>query len=142
MFFGDFYPRMDEKGRLALPAKFRDKLSDGMVITKGQDRCLFVYPRSEFETIAARLNKAPSTNATVRNYARALFGSADDQSADKQGRIVIKSALREYAGLTRECAVVGVNDKVEIWDAEAWRRFSNEQEQGFVDFSEDIVLPE
>lgn len=142
MFFGDFYPRMDDKGRLALPAKFRDKLSDGMVITKGQDRCLFVYPRSEFERISARLNKAPSTNAVVRNYARSMFGTADDQSADKQGRIVIKPVLREFAGLTRECAVVGVNDKVEIWDAEAWRRFSEEQEQGFVDLSEDFILPE
>ncbi|GAB3302338.1 division/cell wall cluster transcriptional repressor MraZ [Epidermidibacterium keratini] len=142
MFFGDFYPRMDDKGRLALPAKFRDKLRDGMVIAKGQDRCLYVYPRAEFERIAAQLGKAQSTNSKVRNYARTLFGGADDQSADKQGRIVIKAALREYAGLSRDCAVIGVNDKVEIWDAEAWRRFASEQEQHYVDFSDEFDLPE
>ena len=141
MFFGDFYPRMDDKGRLALPAKFREKLSDGMVITKGQDRCLFVYPRSEFQRISERVMAMPSTNRAARNYARTLFGGADDQSADKQGRIVVKQALREYAGLGHECAVVGVNNKVEIWDAEAWRRFSAEQEQKFVEFEGEFDLP-
>ena len=141
MFFGDFYPRMDDKCRLALPAKFRDRLGDGMVITKGQDRCLFVYPRGEFEQIAARLGNTAS-NSKTRNYLRQLFGGADDQVPDKQGRVVLKQALREYAGLNHECAVIGVNDRVEIWDAAAWRAFSEAQEQQFVDFADDLTPPD
>lgn len=141
MFLGDFYPRMDEKGRLALPAKFRDRLGAGMVITKGQDRCLYVYPQTEFERMADKLSRTGSTAAT-RNYMRQFFGGADDQTPDKQGRVVVKQALREYATLDRECAVIGVNNRVEIWDATAWREFTEAQEQQFVDFSEDLIPPD
>ncbi len=141
MFLGDFYPRMDEKGRIALPAKFRDRLGAGMVITKGQDRCLYVYPQTEFERMADRLSRASSTPAT-RNYMRQVFGGADDQTPDKQGRVVVKQALREYAALDRDCAVVGVNNRVEIWDATAWREFTEAQEQDFVEFSEDLLPPD
>lgn len=141
MFLGDFYPRMDEKGRIALPAKFRDRLGAGMVITKGQDRCLYVYPQTEFERMADKLSRAGTTAAT-RNYMRQFFGGADDQTPDKQGRVVVKQALREYATLDRECAVIGVNNRVEIWDAAAWREFTEAQEQQFVDFSEDLLPPD
>jgi len=136
MFLGDFYPRMDEKGRIALPAKFRERLGAGMVITKGQDRCLYVYPQTEFERMAERLSRAGSTAAT-RNYMRQFFGGADDQTPDKQGRVVIKQALRDYAGLEREVAVIGVNNRVEIWSEAAWRAFTEAQESQYVEYSED-----
>lgn len=138
MFFGDFYPRMDDKGRLALPAKFRDALGAGMVITKAQDGCLSVYPRAQFERIAERLDSAGMTNPAIRNYTRQLFGGADDQIPDKQGRIVLKPALRQFAGLNRDCVVLGVNTHVEIWDAEAHRSHSEAQEQNFVGPNSDL----
>lgn len=138
MFFGDHYPRMDEKGRLALPAKFRDRLGEGMVIAKGQDRCLYVYPRAEFDSFAERLRQGSSTDRKIRDYERLLFSGADDPVPDRQGRIVLKPDLRRYAGLERECAVVGANSRVEIWDAQTWRRFTEEREQQFVDFSGDL----
>lgn len=138
MFFGDFYPRMDDKGRLALPAKFRDTLGAGMVITKAQEGCLSVFPRSEFERIAERLDGAGMTNPAVRNYTRQLFGAADDQTPDKQGRIVIKAALREFAGLQHDCVVLGVNTHVEIWDAQVHRSHSADVAQTFVGPNSDL----
>lgn len=141
MFFGDHYPRLDDKGRLFLPAKFRERLGDGLVITKGQDRCLSVYPKAEFEEIASRLRRASMTDRGVRDYERMLFSGADDPTPDRQGRVVLKPELRRFAGLTHECAVVGANTRVEIWDAEAWRRFTSEREQQFVDLSGEVVPP-
>ena len=91
--------------------------------------------------MAQRLDRAGMTDATVRNYTRQLFGGADDQVPDRQGRIVIKPALRQYAGLTHECAVIGVNSRVEVWDAQAWREFSDAREQDFVDLSVDLIPP-
>lgn len=139
MFFGDYYPRLDEKGRLALPARFRDRLGEGMVITKGQDRCLFVYPRSEFDAYAARLRTASTTDRKVRDYERMVFSGADDPTPDKQGRILLKPDLRRYAALDRDVAVIGANSRVEIWSADTWRRFADEHEQQFVDFSDEVL---
>ena len=131
MFLGTHAPRLDDKGRLILPAKFRDDLADGLVITKGQERCLVVWTRDGFAAYAESLRSAGPTQERARAYSRVLFASAHDDLADKQGRITIPAPLREYAGLTRDCAVVGSDTRIEIWDASAWESYLVAQEDAF-----------
>jgi transcriptional regulator MraZ len=139
MFLGTYQPRLDDKGRLFLPARFRDELAGGLVITKGQDRCLYVFTKAEFDRRAAALEAAPLTAKVARDYARVFFSSASDDVPDKQGRITIPQQLRDYAGLDRDCAVIGANTRVEVWSAAAWAEYSNRQEQAFADLSEEVV---
>jgi MraZ protein len=138
VFLGTHSPRLDEKGRLFLPAKFRDELAEGLVITKGQERCLFVFPPAEFTRRTAALGAAPVTAKGVRDYSRVFFASASDEVPDKQGRITIPQPLREYAGLTRDCAVIGANTHVEIWDAQAWETYLAAKEPEFSELSEEV----
>ena len=139
MFLGTHTPKVDEKGRIILPAKFRPGLSDGVVLTKGQDRSLVLWPIAEFEAAAAKVREASQSNAGVRAYSRVLFSSAFDQVPDRQGRVNLPSALRDYAGLDRDCVVVGNHATVEIWDTDAWQRYLAESEPGFADLSEEVV---
>ncbi|MPZ93656.1 MAG: division/cell wall cluster transcriptional repressor MraZ [Propionibacteriales bacterium] len=139
MFFGTHTPRLDDKGRLFLPAKFRDQLEEGLVITRGQDRCLYVWPNAEFATLTEQMRQAPVTNKRARDYMRMLFAGASDETPDRQGRITIPPMLREYATLSRDCVVIGAMNRVEIWDAEAWQTYSGEQEQAFSDLSEEVL---
>jgi MraZ protein len=139
VFLGTHSPRLDDKGRLFLPAKYREELSGGLVITKGQERCLYVFPAAEFQRITEALRTAPVTAKAVRDYSRVFFASASDEVPDKQGRITIPSALRNYAGLTRDCTVIGANTRLEIWDAQAWETYLADQEQQFSDLSEEVL---
>jgi MraZ protein len=138
VFLGTHTPRLDEKGRLFLPAKYREELAGGLVITKGQERCLYVFPVAEFGVIANAL-RAPATAKAVRDYSRVFFASASDETPDKQGRITIPPALREYAALTRDCAVIGANTRLEIWDSAAWESYLAEQEDAFSAASEEVL---
>ena len=140
MFLGTHTPRLDDKGRLFLPAKYRDELAGGLVITKGQERCLYVFPLAEFSRITEVLRTAPVTGKAVRDYSRVFFASASDELPDKQGRITIPPALRQYAGLQRDCAVVGANTRLEIWDAGAWQGYLDQQEDSFSAASEIIYV--
>ncbi|MGH3388050.1 MAG: division/cell wall cluster transcriptional repressor MraZ [Actinomadura sp.] len=139
MFLGSHSPRLDEKGRLFLPAKYREELSGGLVITKGQERCLYVFPMAEFQRITEALRTAPVTAKAVRDYSRVFFASASDEVPDKQGRITIPPALRGYAALTRDCVVIGANTRLEIWDSQAWDTYLEQQEQQFSDLSEEVL---
>jgi MraZ protein len=139
MFLGTHSPRLDDKGRLFLPAKYREELSGGLVITKGQERCLYVFPLAEFQRITEALRAAPVTAKAVRDYSRVFFASASDELPDKQGRITIPPALRTYAGLDRDCAVIGANTRLEIWDAQAWETYLEQSEQQFSDLSEEVL---
>lgn len=139
MFLGTYAPRLDVKGRLALPAKFRADLDSGLVITKGQERCLFVFPLPEFARITEALRAAPVTARAVRDYSRVFFASASQEAPDAQGRITVPPALREYAGLTRDCTVIGANTRVEIWDAAAWDEYLAGTEQAFSDAAEEVL---
>lgn len=139
MFLGTHSPRLDDKGRLFLPAKYREELSGGLVITKGQERCLYVFPMAEFQRITEALRAAPVTAKAVRDYSRVFFASASDELPDKQGRITIPPALRIYAGLDRDCAVIGANTRLEIWDAQAWETYLSQSEQQFSDLSEEVL---
>ena len=120
MFLGTYAPRLDEKGRIILPARFADDLADGVVMTRGQERCLYVFAAAEFERIAARLREVPAANRDARNSLRVFLAGAHDEVPDKQRRVTIPPVLRAYAGLDRELAVLGVGDRIEIWDASAW----------------------
>lgn len=139
MFLGTYSPRLDEKGRLILPAKFRDELAEGLVITKGQERCLYVWSTAEFARITEQMRQAPVTSKAARDYMRVFFAGASDEAPDKQGRVTIPPALRSYAGLDRDCVVIGANTRVEVWDAQAWERYLGEQEQAFAELSEEVL---
>jgi MraZ protein len=139
VFLGTHAPRLDDKGRIFLPAKFRDELAGGLVITKGQERCLYVWPLEEFGRLTESMRNAPVTAKPTRDYMRVLFAGASDEVPDRQGRVTIPPALRDYAGLARDCIVIGANTRVEIWDAQAWEAYLNEQEPRFSDLSEEVV---
>ncbi len=139
MFLGTHTPRLDDKGRLFLPAKYREELAGGLVITKGQERCLYVFPEAEFGRITQALRNAPVTAKSVRDYSRVFFASASDEVPDKQGRITVPPGLREYAGLSRDCVVIGANTRLEIWDASAWDAYLADQEEAFSAASEEVL---
>ncbi len=139
MFLGTHTPRLDDKGRLFLPAKYREELAGGLVITKGQERCLYVFPEAEFGRITQALRNAPVTAKSVRDYSRVFFASASDEVPDKQGRITVPPGLREYAALSRDCVVIGANTRLEIWDASAWDAYLADQEEAFSAASEEVL---
>jgi MraZ protein len=139
VFLGTHAPRLDEKGRLILPAKYRDELAGGVVITKGQERCLYVFPQEEFTRITEALRTAPVTAKSVRDYSRVFFASASDEVPDKQGRITLPTALRAYAGLQRDCVVIGANTRLEIWDTQAWDTYLAGQEDSFAEAAEEVL---
>ncbi len=139
MFLGTHLPRLDEKGRLILPAKFRDQLEAGVVLTRGQERCLYLFPAQEFERLAGQLRQAPVTSKQARDYLRVFLSGASDEAMDKQGRITIPPMLRTYAGLDRDCAVIGMGERIEIWDAPSWQRYLAEQEQSFAEQEEEVI---
>jgi len=139
VFLGTHAPRLDEKGRLILPAKYREELAEGVVITKGQERCLYVFPQEEFARITEALRAAPVTAKAVRDYSRVFFASASDELPDKQGRITVPPALRTYAGLQRDCVVIGANTRLEIWDTQAWDTYLAAQEDSFAEAAEEVL---
>ncbi|MGI8433418.1 MAG: division/cell wall cluster transcriptional repressor MraZ [Nocardioidaceae bacterium] len=139
MFLGTHTPRLDDKGRIFLPAKFRDQLSEGLVVTRGQDRSLYVWPSAEFRSFTDQLHQAPLTNKRARDFMRMLYAGASAESADKQGRITLPQVLRDYAGLRRDCIVIGAGRHVEIWDSEAWGSYSATEEEAFSMWSEEVL---
>jgi MraZ protein len=139
VFLGTHNPRLDEKGRLILPARFREELAGGVVITKGQERCLYAFTTAEFQRIAAQLSEAPVTHRAARAYSRVFFAGAHDEIPDKQGRVTIPSHLRDYAGLERDLAVIGASTRVEIWDHQAWASYLESSEQEFAEIEEGVL---
>jgi MraZ protein len=139
MFLGTHTPRLDDKGRLFLPAKFRDRLAGGLVVTKGQERCLYVFPIDEFQSVASEMQKGPTSSKAVRDYVRVFLSGAFDETPDKQGRVTIPPPLRAYAGLSRECTVIGTGNRVEVWDTTAWDTYLAASEQAFAEQSEEVL---
>ncbi len=139
MFLGTHTPRLDDKGRLILPARFREQMEAGVVVTRGQERCLYVFPADEFTRIAGQLRQAPVTSKTARDYLRVFLSGASDEVPDRQGRITLPPTLRAYAGLERDCAVIGAGERVEIWDATAWETYLGEQESVFAEQAQEVV---
>ena len=123
MFLGQYQHTVDAKGRMVFPARYRSKLEKGCVITKGQERCLYVFPLDRWEQEADKFRVLPRTDARARLVTRSFFAGAIHQELDAAGRVQIPPLLRQYAGLERNVTVIGVEDRAEIWNAEAWREY-------------------
>jgi MraZ protein len=136
MFIGEFQHSVDEKGRLAIPVKFRRELAKGAVITRGLDNCLFVYTAAAWKKLATKLAALPLSQANSRAFARLMLAGAMGAEIDGQGRAVIPEYLRKYAGIGKEAVVAGLYDRLEIWDAAAWDKYKSETEKNSNDIAE------
>ena len=139
MFLGTYAPKLDDKGRIILPAKFRDELEGGVVLTRGQDRCIYVFSTREFEELHERMRQAPVTSKQARDYMRVFLSGAHAETPDKQHRVTIPPALRAYAGLDRDLAVIGAGSRAEIWAATAWDEYLTANESAFADTAEEVI---
>jgi MraZ protein len=139
MFLGTYAPKLDEKGRIILPAKFRDELAAGVVITRGQEHCLYVYSSREFERVLEKVSQGPVTDKDTRDYQRGLLSGAIQELPDKQNRVTLPVVLREYAGLDRELTVIGAGNRAEIWDTEAWNTYYSEAESKYANRTEEVI---
>ncbi len=122
-FLGTHTPRLDDKGRLFLPARFRGALEDGLVVTRGQEGCLYVFPTAEFHRISQEMQSAPGSTKGVRDFIRVFRASAHPDTPDKQGRVTVPAALRAYAGLDKDCTVIGNGRRLEVWDTARWAEY-------------------
>ena len=136
VFLGEYSHSLDSKGRVVMPSKFRTGLEHGCVITKGQERCIYVFPMDRWDEESNKVLRLPRTDRRARNFARSFFASASDQALDRQGRVQIPEPLRRYAGLEKDLAVVGVADRIEVWDAETWRSVASEADEYYAEIEE------
>ncbi|WP_017727199.1 division/cell wall cluster transcriptional repressor MraZ [Halalkalibacterium ligniniphilum] len=139
MFMGEYRHNVDEKGRMIIPAKFRDELGTSFVLTRGLDRCLFVYPLNEWKKLEEKLKTLPFTKKDARAFTRFFFSGATECELDKQGRVNIASPLREYAQLEKECVIIGVSNRAEIWSKAIWEEYFASSEESFSEIAENIV---
>jgi transcriptional regulator MraZ len=136
MFIGEYQHNIDEKGRLAIPAKFRVKLEKGAVVTRGLDNCLFLYTAEEWQKLAQKLATLPISKANTRAFARLMLAGAMDVQLDKQGRIVLPEYLRKYASLKKKSVVTGLYNRLEIWDDATWSKYKEGTEKQSGDIAE------
>lgn len=136
MFMGEYHHNIDEKGRLIMPSKFRNDLGETFVITRGIDSCLFVYPMETWNNLTSKLNELSFTKKDVRSFQRFFLSGATICEFDKQGRINITSPLADYAKLNKECVVIGVNDRIEIWSKDNFDKFLDENIDNVSDIAE------
>ncbi|MFD1360242.1 division/cell wall cluster transcriptional repressor MraZ [Lentibacillus salinarum] len=139
MFMGEFQHNIDTKGRIIVPAKFREGLGDSFVITRGLDKCLFAYPMDEWKLLEEKLKKLPLTKKDARAFTRFFFSGAVECDVDKQGRINIPQPLRNYAVLDKECVVIGVSNRVEFWAQENWEDYFSDSEESFGEIAENLM---
>ncbi len=139
MFLGTHMQRLDDKGRLILPAKFREELANGLVLTRGQEHCLTLFSAREFESVHEQMRAAPMTSKDARDYLRVFLSGAAMEQPDKQGRITVPQILRQYASLDRDLAVIGMGNRAEIWDAPTWERYLAETEEGFAERTAEVI---
>ena len=139
MLLGTHAPKLDDKGRVILPAKFREELQGGLVITRGQENCLYVFSSAEFAAVHDKIRQAPVTSIEARNYLRVFLSGASDELPDKQGRVTIPAALRQYAGLDKDLIVIGVGARAEIWNAKSWNEYLAKQETAFANVAAEVI---
>ena len=138
MFMGEFHHNIDEKGRLVIPNKFRLELGERFIITRGLEKCLYAYSISEWNNIVSKLKQLPFTKKDARTFIRSFFSGAAECEFDRQGRINITSPLVAYADLTKECVVIGANDRLEIWGKANWDNFFTENSEKLEDIAENL----
>ena len=140
MFIGEYHHSLDDKGRLTIPSKLREELKEDFILTRGLDGCLFIYPKDEWENIIAKYRELPNTK-DARNFMRFFLSGATTCECDKQGRINIPTPLSTHASLTKECVIIGVNERLEVWDKDRWDNFVNENEENFTDLADKLFTP-
>ncbi len=138
MLIGEFTHSIDDKGRIAIPAKFRALFKSGIVVTKGLDNCLFIYSKEEWEKLAQKLTSLPISQASSRAFARLMLAGAMAASLDGQGRIMVPEYLRQYAGLDKKAVLAGLYNRLEVWSTDAWEKFKQETEKAHVDIAEKL----
>ena len=136
---GEFHHSIDNKGRLIVPVKFRENLGETFVITRGLDQCLFGYPLSEWAAIEDKLKGLPLTKKDARAFTRFFFSGATESEIDKQGRINIPSTLLQYAKLEKECVILGVSSRIEIWSKSIWEEYFTQSEESFAEIAENMI---
>ena len=139
MLLGEFTHSIDAKGRVALPAKFRESLGSSFILTKGLDGCLAVYDQEQWQTLEKKLASLPMSRKTARDFTRFFFGGAAECSCDKQGRISIPASLRSYAQLDKDAVIVGVGNRVEIWDAAKWTEYNEDNAETVAKLAEELA---
>lgn len=139
MFMGEYQHTIDAKGRMIVPAKFREGLGEQFVLTRGLDQCLFGYPMNEWKLIEEKLKALPLTKKDARAFTRFFFSGATECELDKQGRVNIASSLLNYAKLEKECVVIGVSNRIELWSKVIWEQYTEEQEDSFAEIAENMI---
>ncbi|MDF2856240.1 MAG: cell division protein MraZ [Neobacillus sp.] len=139
MLMGEYHHSIDMKGRMIVPSKFRDELGDMFIITRGLDQCLFGYPLSEWALIEEKLKALPLTKKDARAFTRFFFSGATESELDKQGRINIPAPLLQYAKLEKECVILGVSNRIEIWSKQIWEEYFSESEESFAEIAENMI---
>ncbi|OIP70531.1 MAG: cell division/cell wall cluster transcriptional repressor MraZ [Candidatus Infernicultor aquiphilus] len=142
MFLGQYEHTIDEKGRLIVPAKYREPLGDNFIITYGLDVCLFVYSLEEWKTLAEKLKSLPLGQRDARAFKRILFSRATNCTIDSQGRVIIMKYLREYARIDKEVMIIGVSDRIEIWSKDIWQKYFDKIEDSYEDIAERVYEKE
>ncbi len=137
MFMGEYHHNIDEKGRIVLPGKFREDRTK-IVVTRGLEKCLYLYTTEDWQKVVTKLDTLPFTKKDARTFMRSFFAGASVCEFDKMGRINITSPLVSYAGLTKECVIIGVNDRIEIWDEKAYNAYMNENASKLEDIAENL----
>ena len=140
MFIGEFLHSIDEKGRLAVPIKFRSDLAEGAIVTKGLDGCLFLYTRGEWDKLVQKIKNMPISQSNARTFSRFILGGAIDLVPDKQGRINLPKYLMSYAGIKNNVIVTGLVDRLEIWDAKAWQEYKKKTEKDVEKMAEQLFI--
>lgn len=138
MFIGEYHHTIDDKGRIIIPAKFRDELGSNFVVTRGIESCLFVYPNKNWDQICEKLNSLPFTRKDARIFNRFFMSGATNVELDKQGRINISAPLISYANLIKDCVVIGTGDRLEIWSQDDWNSFFNSNKDNMSDIAENL----
>ncbi len=141
MFMGEYNYTIDDKGRITIPAKLREQLGHDFIITRGLDKCLFVYPKEEWNNVINKYKELPNTK-DARNFMRFFLSGATQNEFDKQGRINIANSLIKYANLNKDCVIIGVNDRLEIWNKELWDKFITDNEENLSDIAEKLFTVE
>ena len=138
MLMGEYHHTIDDKGRLIIPSKFRYELGEEFIVTRGLEECLFVYPQEKWDKITSKLNKLPFTKKDARSFTRFFLSGATAMEFDKQGRINITSSLISYADIKKDCVIIGVGDRLEIWSQEKWDNFYNTNKDAMSDIAENL----
>jgi len=136
---GEYYHSMDSKSRLIVPAKFRSELGKSIVMTRGLEGCLFVFPEKEWQTVSEKLSSLPLMKKDARQFMRMFIGGAMEVDIDKSGRFVIPNPLAKYAKLEKECVIVGMQNRLEIWSEENWATYSEESFEKYEEIAEELI---